>query len=305
MEASAGPVKVTILNCKRAPDLAVSICVPFVSCKHCLTQLMVSTPGQSCELSHASALLFAIFSNVRARVMSSPLELSKVKISHMSCSGGDHFTLEWNTQGSFTSLRKTCTKAIKQMTTSGAYSKYNDAIRILGGKPDRDEFDALCAAFVGSLKNVSVVAVGKININEEKTKLIAEAVAKKVPQLKAGSHKALKGHKPCQLEYPALKASNLDALVLADFISSKLKSPVEVYPGLVYVINKHFESKKASLAAGIDDYAKKYEKLEENLKPVLAYIGLSRYILDCEAMRKIIKASVTPKSLETILRHHL
>jgi len=312
MEAQNKNIKILVKQCKRAPDLVVGLCIPFDCCKHCLSQLQANIPmcegTEECMQADNAALAYAVFNNIKYKLIGSPLETYRTRVSHINCNvQNKHFIISWNTMGSFSSLRKTCGIAASGLNPGSLQSKYIDNIRLLGMKPNRDAFDAAAHAMSKAItESVDIIAVGKVVVDAPKLKIIAEIMSKKLPDMKdnvAPKTKTSRGTKQCELpEYPTIAvAYGVPSVVLADYISAKLKVMVSIEAKDIRIYNTRFGSKLASLKSGIADFVGKYEKLGDDLAGTLAYIAVAKYCVDCTLVAKIIKGNITPKSLSEML----
>ena len=146
LEFKQKQLKVCVARCKKTPDIAISLCIPYQCNKHCLQTLKnkrtSDTMYNGCE---ASALAYALYLCIYDKMAGSPLEMSKSRVSSVNCSSqNNHFIINWNTQGSISTLRRTIAFSLQCLNPSKLYSRYAENMKMLGGKGDKSVF-ATCA----------------------------------------------------------------------------------------------------------------------------------------------------------------
>lgn len=306
---------------KRVPDIAVNITFSFPGVAECcLKGLLCNCAEGERELkngSHNAALAYALFEAIRDKLVSSPLELSKSRVSNISCKTiGNSLSISWNCQGTGSSLRKTCGLAISCLYPHKLFSKYSENIKFLSGKGgNKDEF-AYCVKRMaeGIKKGVQLTAVGKINTDDKKLKDILEVIAKKMPsQENIGSGKAptfeKEKEKEEKEEYPHIKCSGITAAIVADYIRSNSGGMgVEVVNDGVIVYNMSWKSKQKQLSDSrrINDYIqKKYERLGAEFANLYAYFVLTQGYANGDTAAKIIKTKQSPAKLAGLIKDAL
>lgn len=314
MEKSKSNVSLLILPSKKSPDLVVSLCIPFTCSRHCLTQLKHSQERSTCALEHKhaerSALAYAVYEHINNKLMGSPLESFKLRVSRVDCEyQNGQFIICWGTMGSISTLRRTIVGAISMLAPAKVFPKYVENMRLLGGVGKRSEFNTCVAEMILAIKkSISIVAVGKLNIDSSKVDAIVKILPDKLPRQEIPSAKDMSkieikpGYKN---EYPVVKVSGIASIIVADYIESKLAGMTTIIDSDgVIVLNKSFDAKRPVIKelARIKDYvAKKYEKLGDEFYLSLAYIAISKYHMDCVTLKKIIKGKPTPKSMVEII----
>jgi hypothetical protein len=298
-------------QCNKVPDIAVILGLHYKCSKENLMNLKNNMPSEKLTTgAESSALGYALFEAVRDKFIGSPLELSKSRVSRVDCDCIDgKLSISWNTQGTFSMLRKTVGLALTTMDPAKLYSRYAENVKLLGGKNDRDIFNYLAAELSAAIKKeIKLVAVGKIKMDAAKLKELLQTAENKQPDITS----LPKGTKPPVHEkhecaYPSVEASGVSAVILADYIKAKSGGfGVEVCDGKVVVYNKSWDSKKKSLKSRAKDYVKqKYEKLGDDFPCILAYMAITQSYADCCTAYQIIKSKPSAASMAGLFQKSL
>lgn len=318
MEVKNKNVSIAVLSGKKVPDIAVCMCIDFKCDWHSLKLLKNNTQCESkSEMNkgaEAAALASALFDNIREKMVGSPLEASKSRVSSMCCNyQNGKFLVCWNTQGSVSTMRRTITYALASLTPAKVFSKYSKNIKMLGGRPSREEFNH-CANLMsaGIKKNVHFVVVGKIKLDQPKLKDMLNKVQGKLagqvvfPAKDTSSPAAT--NVPTHA-YPTVKSDGLGAAVVADYIRNRSNGmPVDINCGTVVVYDHSWESKSRALKAPakIKDFVKKkYEKLGAEFPCVMAYFLITQGMSDCSALNKLLKSKPSGSSMADLIKKAL
>jgi hypothetical protein len=299
---------------KRVPDIAVSITIPASGISdQCLKELICNCAGDKelREGSEMAALVYAIFEQIRDKLVGSALELSKSRVSNVSCSAiHNNFVIRWNCQGTGSSLRKTCGLAASCMNPAKLFSKYSENIKFLSGKTGSREHFNYCAKKIAESikKGVTIAAVGKINLDKDKLGEILKVVGSKFPDIEVPKEIETppkhEGH--VQVHYPLVKASGFAAACVADYIrSNSAGMGVQVVNSGVVVYNQSWETKHKQLREDrrIKDYVlKKYERLGAEFPALFAYFATTQGYADGETVAKIIKSKPKPAELVALIK---
>lgn len=312
MEHKVKNINVCVGMSRKSPDLAVIMGIHFKCDWSCLTQLKNNI---TCDTvyngAEDSALAYALFEHIRDKFIGSPLELSKSRVSRVSCdSQNGKFVISWNTQGSLSTLRRTIAVALASLTPMKLYSKYAENMKLLGGKSDRACFNHSANSMANAIKsNISIVAVGKIKMDAAKLKDLVNRVSIKIPKQETPPAKEItkpEKRKDYSHTFPVVKASGIAAVLVADYIRSKSGGmAVELDSDRVVVYNKSWEVKHKALkqAARINDYVRtKYEKLGKDFPCILAYYAITQEFTDCDTVSKILKTKLTPSNAKDLLK---
>ncbi len=316
MEVHNKGISLVVGVSKRVPDIAVNMTFAFPGIANCcLRGLACNCSNDSRELTNGSAeaaLAYALFETVRDKLASSPLEISKSRVSNVSCHAIDGtFSISWNCQGTGSSLRKTCGLAVSCLHPHKLFSKYSENYKFLSGRGgSKDEFAYCVKKMVEGIKaGIQLVAVGKINTDEAKLKDIISVIAGKLPQaenLGAGTAPNYSKDALKTKEFPSIKCSGVTAAALADYIRTNSGGMgVEVTNSGVVVYNHSWGSKQKQLSETrrIKDYvAKKYERLNEEFSNIFAYFTLTQGYANGNTAAKIIKNKQQASKLVDLIK---
>ena len=173
-------------QCSKVPDITVLLGIHYKCSKENLMNLKNNKPSEKLlDGAESSSLAYALFEAIRDKFIGSPLELSRSRVSRVDCDCiNGKLTISWNTQGTFSMLRKTLGLALTTLDPAKLYSRYAENIKLLGGKNDRDVFNYLASELSAVIKKeVKIVAVGKIKMDAAKLKELLNAIEKKQPDM--------------------------------------------------------------------------------------------------------------------------
>jgi len=310
MEAKLKNVEMIVGSSKKLPDIAMIAGIVFKVNKHCLKKLQCHESSEELYTGvERACIAYALFELVKEKMVGSPLEISKTRVSAVRCNAlNGKFMVSWNTQGSFSMLRKSTGVFLSCLVPHKLYSKYAENCKLIGCKADRSVFNKLANDMSSAItKSVKIAACGKIKITAPKLKDLLSKVIKKCPkQSQVKDTSAPPKHAEFSTDTPFVKASGIDAVVVADYISAKSGGmSVCVFDDKVYVYNKSWPTKRKALkkANRVNDYVRqKYEKLKKEFPCVLAYMAITHNYTDCCAATKILKSKPTPSSAGTLLK---
>ncbi len=318
MEVKGKGISLVVGISKKVPDIAVAMSFPFSGISDsCLKKLLCNCSGEKHSIKkggHEAAMAYAIFEAVRDKLVSSPLELSKSRVSNISCRVINHnFTISWNCQGTGSSLRKTCGLVLGCLHPHKFFSKYSENIKFLCGKGgSKDEF-AYCVKKVneGIFKQIQLVAVGKISIDAKKLQDIFAVISNKLPKAVSAGHGSAPqypadSNESKDVEYPLIKCSGIAAAATADYIRGNSGGMgVSVANDGITVYNLSWDSKRRQLADSRrigDHIAKKYEKLGTELPCVFAYFVLTQGFANSMTAANIIKSKQSASKLKELIK---
>lgn len=310
MEAKLKNVEMIVGSSKKLPDIAIIAGISFKANKHCLGKLQCHEASEELHTGvESSCIAYALFELVKEKMIGSPLEISKTRVSAVRCNAlNGKFMVSWNTQGSFSMLRKTVGVFLSCLVPHKLYSKYAENCKLIGCKADRSVFNKLANDMSAAItKGVKIAACGKIKITAPKLKDLLSKVVKKYPkQEQVKDTSAPPKHTDFSTDMPFVKASGIDAIAVADYISAKSGGmAVCVYDDKVYVYNKSWPTKRNALkkANRINDYVRqKYTALKGEFPFVLAYMAITRNYTDCCSATKIIKSKPTSSAVGALLK---
>jgi hypothetical protein len=313
MEVKNKNVCIVYGQSRRVGDSAVSMGLGYSVSPLCLELL---NNNQKDTESHAgaecAATAFALFESVRDKMIGSPLEVSRSKVSRVDCESiGGEFVISWNTQASFSAIRKTLSLALSCLNAPKLYSKFAENCKLLGCKSDRSVFNDCSNQLTTAIKKeIKFAIISKAKVDDAKLKDLVAKVAVKLPKQEtlSGAKKPEK-HPEHKHEYPVVKVTGVSAVVVADYIRSKSGGMgVFVFGNEVVIYNKSWSTKQKSLNTTnrIGDYVRqKYEKLGKDFPNVLAYVAISQGSGNTSTAAKIIKSKPTPSSMKELLKKSL
>ena len=300
MQVNHKNIELNLAPCKRVADIAVIMGIPYKSNKCCLNKLRCNQPSEKLYAGSESASMgYALYELVKEKLMGSALEISKSKVSRISCNTlNGKFLLSWNTSG-FSGLRKTISLALSCLAAPKLYSKYAENMKLLGGKSDRDIFNTLSNEMTNAIKkSIKFNVVGKIKVDEAKLKDLLTKVEPKLPKQETlkGTKSVPKYEEHSQI-YPTVKTTGIPAIAIADYIRAKSGGmSIDVCDNYVLVYNKNAETKINQLKK--KERIKDYVKLKDDFYCVFAYMAITQNLADCCTIASIIKTK--PKATSMI-----
>ncbi len=321
MEVHDKGITLTVGISKKVADIAVSMTFTFPNIAECcLKGLMCNCADGGNGVMNGSAeaaLAYALFEAIRDKLISSPLELSKSRVSNISCRTiGGSLVIGWNCQGTGSSLRKTCGLAIGCLYPHKLFSKYSENYKFLSGKGgNKDEFIYCVKKMNEGIKNgVQLTAVGKINTDNNKLKDIMSVISNKLPALEnLGSgvqpeYPKEKSENSAE-NFPFIKCSGITAAAVADYIRTNSGGMgVDVTNNGVVIYNHSWKSKQKQLSENrrIKDYVvKKYERLGDEFANLFAYFILTQGYANGDTAAKVIKGKQHANKLIELIKNAL
>ena len=304
-------IELNLVSCKKVADIAVIMGIPLKVNKCCLNKLRCNNPSEKLYTgSESAAMGYALYELVKEKMMGSPLEIAKSKVSRISCNAlNGKFLLSWNTSG-FSGLRKTISLVLSCLSAPKLYSKYAENMKLIGGKSDRDVFNTLSNEMTDAIKkSIKFNVVGKIKVDNVKLKDLLMKVEPKLPKQETlkGTKSVPKYEEHSQI-YPTIKASGIPAIAIADYIRAKSGGmSVDVCNNYILVYNKNADTKINQLKKKdrIKDYVKKYEKLKDEFYCVFAYMAITQNLADCCTIASIIKTKPKAASMVELISKNM
>lgn len=301
-------IKLHVISVAKTPDLSVSLSIPFHCSKDYISILKSNYPysGAISAGAEEAAIAFALYHLMLEKMVRAPLEISKHKISHITCAAhGKYFVISWNTQGTGSALRKTAGTAIKCLKPHSLFQSYSHNIRAIGGKPDRSVFNFLANKMLESINSgVDLVAIGKINPKVE-VKPILEAIQGKLdPGTKVSDSAAPEKRPELESNYHKIECENgVAAILVADYIMAA-KVEVRICDKEITVANPNFATKQKQYKENrrIQDYFNaKYSRLGDAATSILAFYANSSAMGYGDTILKLIKE----KNIVSIIHKNL
>jgi len=308
-------IELTVGPCKKLPDIAVILGIHFDVCHASLFKLDESFSFDNMKGnkvytgSEKASLAYAFYIAVRDKMVGSPLEISRSRVSRINFDSQEgKFMLSWNTQGSVSMLRKTIGLAIAAMNPHKLYSKYAVNCKNLGCSADRDIFNHVANEMADAIKkSVKIVAVGRIKVDSAKIKDLLQKVDKKMPNLSTEKGTKPPPHDKFVHEFPTIKASGITSAVVEDYIRSQGMGTTSMGDEII-IYNKSFATKKTTLkkADRIKNYVRqKYEKLGSDFPCIFAYLCITQMYCTCCSAAAIIKTKPSPVSMVGLIQKAL
>jgi hypothetical protein len=308
-------IELTIGQCKKLPDIAVILGIHFDVCHAALFKLDESFSFDNMKGnkvytgSEKAALSYALYLAVRDKMVGSPLEIARSRVSRIEFDAQEgKFMLSWNTQGSVSMLRKTIGLALSVMNPHKLYSKYAVNCKNLGCSADRDVFNHVANEMVADIKKgIKIAVVGRIKVDSAKIKELLQKVEKKLPKLSTE-----KGTKPSQHDkfvhsFPVIKASGITSAAVEDYIRSQSMGTASIGNEII-VYNKSFTTKRAALKKvdRIKTYVRqKYEKLGPDFPCIFTYLCITQKYCTCCSATDIIKTKPSAISMVSLIQKAL
>jgi hypothetical protein len=309
-------IELTISPCKKVPDIAIVFGIHFDVCHASLFKLHESfsygnMKGDKVYTgSEKAALAYALYTTVRDKMVGSPLELSRSRVSRIEFDAQDgKFMLSWNTQGSVSMLRKTIGIAMSSMNPHKLYSRYSINCKNLGCSADRYIFNNIANEMAGIIaKGIKIAAVGKIKIDSAKVKDLLEKVQKKLPKLSNEKNSTKPPtHEKFVHDFPTVKVSGIASAVVEDYIRSQGMGTASIGSEII-VYNKSFETKKNAFKTTdrIKTYVKqKYEKLGTDFPCVFTYLCITQLYCTCCSATQLLTTKPSAGSMVSLIQKAL
>lgn len=294
MDKKIGSTRVYLVNDKSLPNTSITLGFKYTCNWFVLQKLKRGQPCSCLELAYASentCVAYSIYEIIKEKLMGSPLEQSKSKISTMDCNyQNGEFIITFNCLNNIPAVRKILTVAVSKITPHKYYSKYSHNVKLLNGNPFKGEFIYSCNELKGS--SLQIFIIGKFNIDGDKF----TDMVKKVNDKYSAITESKGGEKPHSLskyqgktDYPTNKAEGYVAVFVKDFIKNEFGLPAVPNSGEVIVYNKKWNvtSKKVSDASVKKYTAQKYSKLKDKFIPIMLYMISSECTLDTNSLIKL------------------
>jgi hypothetical protein len=273
-----------------------------------LQKLIRGQPCSCLELAYASentCVAYSIYEAIREKLMGSPLEQSKSKVSAMSCNyQNGEFIMTFSCPNNLPTVKKNLLIAASKITPHKYYLKYSHNIKLLNGKPAKTEF-LYCADLLNTMM-LNVFIIGKFNIVRDKFVDVVEKMDLKFT--KPGT--SLKTDRPQSLDknqgrtdYPTNVAAGYNAIFVKDFIKSETGLPVVIHSGEVIVYNKKWNTTALKITdSTVQKYSdQKYAKLKDKFIPMTLYGTATECVLDVANMVKLYNDNPSPSTVATYI----
>jgi hypothetical protein len=298
MEKTKGNVSAFLVNDKSLPNASVMVSFKSQCNWFVLQKLMRGQPCSCLELAFASentAIAYSIYEVIKEKLIGSPLEQSKSKVSSMTCDyQNGEFVMTMSCPNNIPTVKKNLLLVASKITPQKYYTKYSHNIKLLNGKPFKNEF--LYSSDLLKDMKLNVFIIGKFNVTGEKFgDIVNKTNAKfaKIPANIGGEKPRSLGRSLGKTSYPFNIANGYKAVFVRDFIKSETGLPAVLNSGKVIVYNKKWDvSSKMISESEVKRYVdQKYAKLKDKFIPMVLYMVASECLLDIASMIKLYKDS--------------
>jgi len=325
IEAKNGNVFLFAERTASVGDVAVCICVKTSMSSCALHRLNGNC--NSCDKfvdgSEESAVSFSMYLLVKDALSGSPLAVEKSKVGDVRCGyHGGSFYISWNVKGTASAVRKSLGMAFKQLSPAKLFPIYNQCIKLLGGKANKEAFNSVADKLTkdinaglhcGIVGNIRLV---KLDSNKKEVPaldlrdMLSVLVKKLSPSAISGTKKAPSDHEKC--EHPDMaevKVSGWHSFIVSEYIKSKAKGCS------VMTCDKHLwinmpVSKWDTLSAKLKDSAKDYAEriyghVKKDLPALIGYFALTSGNLGCHDVYTMLKSTVSVSAVGNALHSAL
>ena len=255
--------------------------------------------------SEITALAYAMFQHVHELLYGNALAMTKSKAVNVCAGYNEEFFINITTASSFTAVRYCLNIVAKCSNITSLFSAYSANIRLLNGKPNKEEFFHVCNEMNKALAHTSCVIVSKTLFDADKLKTLKESFANHVDIREPAS----KGSAPLKGElgtsdYPSVKCkSGLQALVVAIFITTKFDVNVAINGDVVIVKNPNW-TMKGNDASSIDLHINRlYAKLDKSssINTSLAFFGMTHCLMGPSNLAEILGKKIAVSDIKSLL----
>jgi hypothetical protein len=296
MEITKGSVSAFLVNNKLLPNASVVVSFKSQCNWFVLQKLMRGQPCSCLELAFASentAIAYSIYEVIKEKLIGSPLEQSKSNVSSMTCDyQNGEFVMTMSCPNNITTIKKNMLLVASKIAPQKYYTKYSHNIKLLNGKPFKNEF--LYSSDLLKDMKLNIFIIGKFNITDEKFgDIVNNTNAKfaKIPAQVGGEKPRSLGKSLGVTSYPMNTADGYKAVFVRDFIKSETGLPVVLNSGKVIVYNKKWNVTSNNISESVvNNHAdQKYAKLKDRFIPVTLFMIAMECLLDIASMIKLYK----------------
>ena len=315
LEAKSGNLTMMVEPTKLSGDVSISITIKSKSSGCCINRLKCLGECSCFPVGAEEACVcFALYLKVRNMLSGTPTATMKSKVGAVWCGyNGGYFYINWHVKGNGSAIAKSVRTALKCLTPAVMFSVYQQLIKQLGGKADRDEFNAAAHAVSQSIKSlVHCGIVGNVKITQDVLKAIATALSAKIPSQEIkGSKSEASSHTECKHEdQTVVPVSGWQASILKDFLSmSKLQGVRTMIFGNGLLVNME-KTKLAAAIKRVKDSVKsfvetKYATAKEHMNVLLGLRMLQSGEVSGVDVQDMLNKKLTPGDLEKAINQGL
>lgn len=312
LEATHSNLSIFVERTGLVGDVAVALSFECKLSPCCLIKLQCCC-GCECfpQGSEEACVAYSLYLAVNAALCGDPLATSKSKVASVACGYNDgEFVISWKVKGTGSAVRKSLGIALKQLAPSKTYATYSRCVKEVGGKADREAFNAAAENVLKAIKgSVQCGVVGAIKTHKVDPATKKETVALDLKEMLSILHKKLpqdsvegkkspnKEHRPCSHEDKSeVKVTGCDAYFLKDYVSSKVRGVEPIICDKVLLVPlkpSMWETLSKKLKQTVGDYVEaKYAKVKNDLHTIIAYMILSKAECGVGSVAKLVKSEM-------------
>jgi hypothetical protein len=310
MHTKENSVDCYLCNTKLAGGAAVAVGFKSNGNFKALNEL---SSGRQCdceELSdnaHDTALLYAVFENVRDKFIGSVTDQIKFGVNNMSCNyQNGEFIITVVCKPTTTAVRKCMSMMLKYLNPSTLYAKYAGNMKMLNGSGNKANFVFCVNKLIDSMKqSINVMVSGKVLINKPladfKKMCVTATKQLKLKKLAAKGTAPASGHKP-KYDSITIKAGDIEGVVMKRYVESSLGTTAVLLDKQLHIFDKSISQAKvdklkdkAKLIRYIKEKA--FNRLGDNVIPGLVWIAMTDNLLDTNQLSKCCNKKLTAAQL--------
>ncbi len=274
-----------------------------------LNKLARGVPCTCPELAHGSehtSLAYSVFQHVREKLLGDAKAQQATKASSVSCGlQNDEFFICVKTIGTVSAVRKVLSVLEQSLVPSRLYLNYVANIKLLNGKPTREEFMFCANDLAKSMKSLECLVIGKAKFDKEKLALIVGSASGKfaAEEVKGGSKPASLSAKPGESEYPTIKCdSPMSAILAADFLGNVSYESIDINSKTIIVYRENWKQPKNLDKKKVEKWImQRYGKLAD-LGSSLTYLAVSQCMINPSDAISFVKGSVTLQTVANLTK---
>lgn len=257
--------------------------------------------------SEATSMAYSLYRAIQSVIVSTPLKQEKSRASSMDCGvQNGMFFITIQHQSTLSALRKVLSLVESKLAPEALYKMYASCIDLLNGKASREEFNYCANSLRDSLKKLTCVSSGKININKEALEKLVESAAAKYKsgeKLKPESKPESLAEKEGTTSFPTVKASGMHAVFLANFLRNATTESVAVNSEEVIVYKQNWKP-SAGLSGKIEYWAKFADKVGD-LSAAFTYFAIMNRDTDPATLHSFSSEKLTTTELAAAVKKAL
>ncbi len=273
-----------------------------------LEKLKRGIPCSCPELSHGSehtSLAYTVYQLVESKMLGDAKAQQATKANAVSCGlQNDEFFICIKTVGTVSAVRKVLSVLEQCLVPAKLFPGYAANIKILNGKPTREEFTYCASNLYKSMQSLSCIVVGKAKFDKTKLALIASAAKKFAgADVKGGTKPESLSRKANDSEFPSIKCkSGMDAILVANFLRNALHEKIRVCNSDVLVYKEKWSPPKSLDKSKVEKWVMaKYGKLAD-LGSSLVLLAVSYCDINPSEAIAFSKQNVTASSVASAIK---